>query len=299
MGSRLITVCLTSVLVIFFLGSCHRNDSSFWFLVVSDTHYGKADRQVNRMTIEAMNRLPGTPLTDTCTTLIGTPMGVIHCGDILDGPSDSAFRLFEEDYGLTGEGLLRFPVYETFGNHDGGFEEAVRQGMIRRNPSRPNLAGISENGLHYSWDWKGVHFVNLNAYPGNDWIDTCGWCHYFHHPFREPLYSRDFLKQDLAAMVGSSGRPVVLVQHYGWDGFSQLWWTQPDRDSLWEVIQPYNVIGIFQGHCHAVEQFDFHGIPVWSAGSTQHGDQPGDILAVRYHEGRLSVVNKRPTPESR
>lgn len=270
-------------------GRTSARPDGLFFLVVSDSHYGKSDRQKNLETIDRMNSIEDYNLPGLFTGRPGKPSGVIHCGDILDSPGDSAYTLFEEDYGLTGNAKLRYPVYETFGNHDGGIGQAVRQATIRRNPGRPGLARISENGLHYSWDWNGVHFVNLGAYPGNDWVDSCGWCHYFKDPFREPLFSRDFLRTDLLQCVGTSGRPVVLIQHYGWDDFSKLWWTKPDRDSLASVIGPYNVIGIFHGHSHAVEHRTWNGIPVWSAGSTVKEGQPGDILIVRYRKGKLTV----------
>ncbi len=279
---------LLALILILLTGTSAR-EKSFFFLVVSDSHYGKADRQKNRETVERMNGMEGTDLPGWLTGKAGKPLGVIHCGDILDGPADSAYMQFEEDYGLTGERLLKLPVYETFGNHDGGLNQVVRQGSIRRNPLRPGLAMVSENGLHYSWDWQGVHFVNLGAYPGNEWIDSCGWCHYFKDPFREPLFSRDFLKKDLARNVGTSGRPVVLVQHYGWDDFSKLWWTLPEKDSLAAAVKPYNVIGIFHGHSHALEHWVWNGIPIWSAGSTVKGEEPGNILVVKYRRGKLRV----------
>jgi cytolysin (calcineurin-like family phosphatase) len=278
-------IALTLVLM---AGSSSRTDG-FFFLVVSDSHYGRSDRQKNLETIGRMNLMENTDLPGWFSGRVGKPLGVIHCGDILDSPADSSWQQFEADYGLNGDAKLRFPVYETFGNHDGGLNQVVRQAFIRRNPRRPALTSISENGLNYSWDWNGVHFVNLGSYAGNEWIDSCGWCHYFRDPFREPLHSRDFLRQDLLRNVGASGRPVVLVQHYGWDDFSKLWWTQPDRDSLSAVIKPYQVIGIFHGHSHAVENRIWNGIPVWSSGSTAKGDQPGDILVVRFRKGKLSV----------
>lgn len=277
------------LLILMMVAGMSSRQDSFFFLVVSDSHYGKADRRKNLETIDRMNGIAGTDLPGLFTGRVDEPLGVIHCGDILDGPNDTAYRQFEEDYGLTGEAKLHFPVYETFGNHDGGLDQVVRQGSIRRNTGRPGLTAVSENGLHYSWDWNGVHFVNLGSYPGNEWVDTCGWCHYFKDSFREPLFSRKFLKHDLLKNVGSSGRPVVLIQHYGWDDFSKLWWTGPDRDSLASVISPYNVIGIFHGHSHAVEKRTFQNIPVWSAGSTVKGDEPGNILAVRYRKGKLTI----------
>lgn len=282
--------CGIALILILLAGTSARQES-FFFLVVSDSHYGKADRQKNLETIGRLNGMEGTDLPGWLTGKAGKPLGVIHCGDILDSPTDSAYRQFEEDYGLTGDGVLKLPVYETFGNHDGGLSQAVRQGTIRRNPQRPGLTSISDNGLHYSWDWHGVHFVNLGSYPGNEWIDSCSWCHYFKDPFREPLFSRDFLKKDLAKNIGTSGRPVVLVQHYGWDDFSKLWWTLPEKDSLAAVVKPYNVIGIFHGHSHAVEHWVWNGIPIWSAGSTVKGEEPGNILVVKYRRGKIRVWN--------
>ena len=165
---------IVGFILILFAGTSARNNS-FFFLVVSDSHYGKADRQKNLETIARINGIEGSDLPGWFTGKVGKPLGIIHCGDILDSPSDSAYRQFTEDYGLTGEGKLRFPVYETFGNHDGGLNQVVRQGSIKRNPQRPGLASISENGLHYSWDWNGVHFVNLGAYPEmNGWIAAVG-----------------------------------------------------------------------------------------------------------------------------
>lgn len=281
-------VNLLALMLVLLTGTSGRDDS-FFFLVVSDSHYGKSDRLKNLKTIARMNMLEGADLPGWFTGKISKPAGVIHCGDILDSPNDSAYTQFEEDYGLTGEAKLHYPVYETFGNHDGGLSQVVRQGTIRRNPQRLGLAAVSENGLHYSWDWNGVHFVNLGAYPGNEWIDSCGWCHYFRDSFREPLFSRNFLKKDLLTNVGTSGRPVVLIQHYGWDDFSKLWWTLPEKDSLAAVIEPYNVIGIFHGHSHAVEHRGLKNIPVWSAGSTVKGDGPGDILVVRCRHGKLKI----------
>jgi hypothetical protein len=61
---------------------------------------------------------------------------------------------------------------------------------------------VSAGGLHYSWDWNGVHFVNLGIVVGADPAIT-GRRRY------DPLDSYKFLVEDLAAKVGDSGRPVI------------------------------------------------------------------------------------------
>jgi predicted phosphodiesterase len=81
----------------------------------------------------------------------------------------------------------------------------------------------------------------------------------------------------------------VIIQHYGWDDFSKLWWTIPDRDSLAALLKPYRVAAIFHGHSHAVEHRTWMGIPIWSAGSTVKEGQPGDILYARFRKGQIRV----------
>jgi len=69
------------------------------------------------------------------------------------------------------------------------------------------------------------------------------------------------VQNDLADLVGSSGRPVILIHHYGFDGFSTAdgtdcdegedeWWSANDRLAYWNSIAPYNVVAIFTGHKH-------------------------------------------------
>ncbi len=108
---------------------------------------------------------------------------------------------------------------------------------------------------HYSWDWHDVHFVQLNLFPGDD-------PGYYEN--LDPGASLSFLKQDLETYVGAQGRPVVLIHHYGFDGFStgadgkkdsngnliEAWWTEEQRAAYWNVIKDYNVIAIFTGHAH-------------------------------------------------
>ena len=92
-----------------------------------------------------------------------------------------------------------------------------------------------------------MHVVQLNAAPS----DTEGL---------DAITRRrglTFLKQDLAQNVGSSGRPVVLIHHYGFDEFStgeedptRPWWTASERQRYWDAIKGYNVAAILTGHDH-------------------------------------------------
>ena len=267
------------------------------FFLVSDTHYGASETiaGANRSTIDMMKHLPGKSYPESLEGgKVGIPLGVVHCGDILDNADTDpeAWDIYRADYGVNGEGRLNYPLYESFGNHDGGLEGPVRQGIIERNKQRPGILNISENGLHYSWNWGGIHFVNVNLYPANEWDSTCGWCHYFKDDFRFPLHSLDFLKHDLAAEVAGSDMPVIIIQHYGWDGFSELWWTGAEKDKYYQAIRNYNIIAIFQGHSHSVEKFEWKGFDIWSVGSGQRDPDPGNFLVVEINKQKMILAER-------
>ena len=104
-----------------------------------------------------------------------------------------------------------------------------------------NATAVSydEETNNYSWDFGNVHMIQGNLWAGK--YDDLAW-----------------LEADLEQNVGDSGRPVILFQHYGWDGFStqDRWWNAVDRANLQAVLDGYNVIGIFTGHAHAVGFMD-------------------------------------------
>jgi cytolysin (calcineurin-like family phosphatase) len=101
---------------------------------------------------------------------------------------------------------------------------------------------VSANGLHYSWNWNEVHFVQLNLYPGDAPHSETRYSAAYH----DPQGSLAFLKADLAANVGESGQPVVIAHHYDLQGTD--WWHEEERKAYYEAIKPYNVIVVFHGH---------------------------------------------------
>lgn len=199
------------------------------FLVISDTHMladsaspalvHQARWALNERLVDVLNTLPGQALPAALGGGIVTePRGVLHLGDIADS-GDRLGALHEQMtatewaahsrlYGLTGtEGRLRYPLYELHGNHDTPRgANVVLQGLIARNRQRGGLTAVSSNGLHYSWDWDGIHFIALGIVVGSNQDDL---------PIsRYGAYdSLAFLIEDLRARVGSSGRPVILLQH--------------------------------------------------------------------------------------
>lgn len=223
------------------------------FFVVSDTHYGlspRGDEEIPKL-VDKMNKLPGTEFPAAVGGgKVGTPVGVLHIGDETNGGKKPEWDMFVRDYGLTGkDGKLTYPVYEAFGNHD---SDLVRKGVRERNKNRVGLTDTSDNGLHYSWDWNKIHFVCLGVRPGVT-----------KHPY-DPDHSIEFLEKDLAKNVAKSGRPVILMHHFGFDkGHSMNWWTDEERTNYYNIIKDYNVIGIIHGHAHKPEIYKWNGIDIY------------------------------------
>lgn len=232
------------------------------------------------------------------------PRGLILAGDLTDHCQDQEWLDFTRIFPVA-DGALPFPVFEGFGNHDWNPNGPVRAGVRARNVQRQArllVDRVSADGLHYSWTWGGIHFVHLNLYPGDE-PDPTGK---FSHANNDPDHSLSFLRQDLDTAIGTSGRPVVCIHHFGFDAGMSLswrWWTERERRAYYELLKPYNVIAILHGHSHAAANYRwpdpsvnakevaalFPDVPpaelksfdIYSGGSLQKDDGPGEYFVFR------------------
>ncbi|WP_257448678.1 galactose-binding domain-containing protein [Archangium lipolyticum] len=189
--------------------------------------------------------------------------GVVVAGDLTQNSrTRDEFSWYKDAI----SGYSRF-VFDGLGNHDlikpsvhqktacdiagPGGQHCVDPGAIQDDLHDRTRATVLTNrgNPHYSWDWHDVHVVQLNLFPANETAPQ--------FPDYSPKGSLSFLQQDLATYVGFSGRPVVIIQHYGFDDFSkgengyhEVWWTPEQRLAYWDVISKYNVVAIFSGHDH-------------------------------------------------
>jgi hypothetical protein len=246
--------CATALLVVAAASAAPAADLTYFGF--SDIHYGAASGPkddtpiVKCPMVDAINALPGTLYPAPLTGAVAVPRGILMQGDLINDGAlaekyPTQWENYIADFGVNGEGRCKFPVFEAVGNHDVNENFYVFNKVKERNQTRLKLGHISHvspNGYHYSWDWDGVHFVNVNLFPGNVWhgeADAYGAGH-------DPLFARDFLVADLHNNVGDSGRPVVIVQHFR--PIDENWWTYAAADKFHQAVQDYNVILIMCGH---------------------------------------------------
>jgi hypothetical protein len=294
---------------------------SVTFFAFGDPQYGGGPPDKNSFHIQALNAAPALawPAGFSRAGLpVGDPRGVIVAGDLTQNgqagrnPAEwyiaeryvfdlnqhygisvtqprisGELGLFLSDYGLGGNDgrhafVLRWPVFEGYGNHDfdvleyqpqfyGGVAPA-RDVVSIRNQVRgkwPPVRRVAPgNAGHYSWDWDDVHFVQLNV-AGAD-APT--------NPLqlpRDPMGALSFLEQDLAAEIGDSCRPIIVVMHYGFDPFSSedRWWDAGQRQAFLKVLAGYkNVVALLHGHLHLTRLYQVsdeggRSYPVFALGS--------------------------------
>lgn len=260
------------------------------FFVVSDTHYGltaEGDRTLPRL-VEAMNGLPGTAYPDPLGGTVGTPRGVIHAGDATDNGKPEPWRSFVRDFGLDGrDGLLRFPVIETFGNHDGGPDSVVRNAIRDRNRRRTGFDLLSANGLFSTWTWEGIRFVMLGISPGTTT-----------RPY-DPENSIAFLDEVLAKDT-AGGPPTFIIHHFGFDKDHSLrWWPDAWRDAYAAKLAGRNIAGIIHGHAHKpfIDQWQgwdvYHPPHFRHAGPRNTGSVSHGFFVFRIAGDALSVAERR------
>jgi cytolysin (calcineurin-like family phosphatase) len=219
---------------------------------------------------------------------IDTPLGIVIAGDLTEnaggfsgrnGGGDQ-WRMFTQRYEHGDVDAVRYPVYVGLGNHD--LENTPRDRKLPRDlyrdrmwdyvaqrhsgPNAPVPADdFDPESNSYSWNWNGVHLVQLHRFGGDTRHDL---------PSNLP-----WLKRNLEQHA-SDGRPVVLFQHYGFESSNSIGsnrrsrskWTRKHMSQFAEVINEYNVVGLFHGHDHWAQlPYKWQGYDVFSPGAAHFG----------------------------
>jgi len=300
------------------------------FIAMGDPQYGGGADDKNTFQIAAMNSFPGTPWANGFPGSgepVAEPLGVLIAGDLTQNGRDNRMEgiladeigRFISDYGLTGDdGLLNYPVYEGYGNHDYDPDEpddedfddwrwwytddptpAVRA-VVERNENRPGITNVAEgDGGHYSWDWGNLHLVQLNLFPGDEPSQADE-----NSRVRDPRDALSFLVSDLETQIGDSGRPILLMWHYGLDQFGHeaRWWTDEQKAAFLEAIEGYNVLGFMHGHTHATSHYQWAGYDVFNLGSPYYleynADGRGHFTLFRVTDSFMAVADVSWSPDA-
>lgn len=307
---------------------------SITFYAMGDPQYGGGADDKNTFHIEALNRFravwpEGLP---SAGEPVDPPLGLMIAGDLTQNGRDGRLTngiLYDEigafvaEYGLRGgDGLLDMPVYEGYGNHEFDPDEPYDPEDIHhwrshytedptpsvdvvatRNARRCHLTRVApDRDGHYSWDWGPVHFVNADLFPGDAPSDADETSR-----VRDPRRALTFLREDLAAEVGDSGRPVIVMAHYGFDAFGHepRWWNDAQKAEFMAAIEGYNVIAYIHGHTHATYQYTWQGLDVFNVGSPYYTnynqDRKGHFTVFRITRTHLEAhdVGWSPAEEGR
>lgn len=249
------------------------------FFVAADTHVGFDAKErgadggardpvsepdgndaLNQKQIADMNALPGRAFPAELGGTIAPPRGVLIAGDLTENGEPWQWQHFVRWYGHRGgDGQLRWPVFEAYGNHD-------------KHHSWFTLDRIRERhgGTRYAFDWDDLRVLCLGEAP-----DEAGLA---------------FLERDLAR-VGKD-RPVVIFFHFPLRGpySTQNWFGDGRyRADLARVLFGYNVVALFHGHYHASGRYRWEGIDVYNVGSTKH--EQWSFGVVRVTDTRLSFAS--------
>jgi hypothetical protein len=236
----------------------------------------------NRHTIHSLNIHLGT--TPNCH-------GIVHVGDMVDANNTQnlvAFRqLYECDYpGSDGGAIagvldsyhsaysqgtrINKTVFPTVGNHDSPYYDddpkdwhepaCYIRDLIKGTDGIVSYYDDLRSGA-YAWRWGQYYFIQLGLWAGSDQQESNTFINYG---------KLRWLEAFLAEHVGDSGLGVLIFQHYGWDNMSTKtkWWNSRMRNLELDVLMrrplgsgdtvpgnPYNVLGIFTGHCHSSHHF--------------------------------------------
>ena len=253
-------------------------DRDFVFFQSSDPHIGSADKKANppitqdqwaadaAANLKQMLAVIGQPyptvgpLHDVPPATVAKPRGFIIAGDLTDALD---WPRFETIFPPAGFDNGTIPLFLCIGNHDGSPKGATRLGVLaanRRLQKEGRLAAISDNGLHYAWNWDGVHFVCVNLYPADKTDPETPF--QYGKPgdgsWNDPMGALTFLTDYLKKNVGNSGQPVIIWQHYGYcEGFNfdWNWWSAKLRRTFYDAVKDYNIVALLHGHTHLAAHY--------------------------------------------
>ncbi len=195
----------------------------------------------------------------------------IHGGDIVFDVFETDRRRADFLYKLYRDELahLKPQTYHVIGNHD-VFGISPKSGVRKSDPEygkRMFMDYLGEGRTYRSFDYGRWHFILLDS------IDITS-----DRSYRGLIDYEQFewLKADLQET--GKDRPIVIVTHIP---LITLFWQIVDArrtpippgvaivnaKKVWELIEPYNVRAVLQGHLHIREKLEYNGVQYITSGA--------------------------------
>ena len=198
----------------------------FWFVTASDSQFTNIEQMIP--TAKDYAQVTSAP----AMAGLGKPAFLATAGDLTMNGSQYEWDMYDFIRGQS-----KIPVYEGFGGHDGNCLDPRCTVSFEQRIGPP----------YYSWDYGGVHFIQLVYETG-----------YLRTPARER--QSDWLQADLRSLPPKT--PVIAVSHYPLDAD----WFDQRRD------EGINVICQIGAHWHVVQAGSRGGVPVLNSAPARGRD---------------------------
>lgn len=272
-------------------------------VIAGDLHFDMPPETDQYYHVIAMNRLenhftfPGEALPGIAGEKLKKLDGVILAGDMFDKPDPAILALYRERYEQgTGDKSIHYPVYPGLGNHDivpypegGGDNPQGRSftlhyidSILTDKLAKKEILNLHPGSRSYSWNIGDVHFIQAHRFTGDTTYSESNF---------------DWLANDLQTYA-SNGNPVVYIQHYGVDPWALEWWTQADRNRLFDLLDNYNIAAFLVGHTHEASLEHYRGYPIYQVNNAwPDEDGNGSFAVLRIKGDKVSVSTCRWTDD--
>jgi predicted phosphodiesterase len=238
------------------------NRRSIRFGIVADSHYADADTVGTRFYRESLDKLT------ECVKLMNAK-GVdflVELGDFKDQNTPPVERKTIGYLQKIEEVFQQFngPIYHVIGNHD--LDSISKQQFL----SHVENTGIDAGSKYYSFDFRGLHFIVLDANYKADGVE------YDHGNFdwtdaNIPQNELDWLRQDLAI----THSPTIVFIHQLLDGVGTVY--IKNAAEIRQILEESGkVLAVFQGHHHEGRYSIINGIHYYTLKGMIEGSGQGN-----------------------
>jgi hypothetical protein len=248
------------------------NDSdSTTFLLIADPQvtcdscggYRDIDVAYQRIvsTVDSLNGLTwplevrGDPTTLELAGQPIKPQYMVFAGDLVNWSAKDKRNKFKDYYDFKDNrgSAIQLYGYVGLGNHDFSGNDGAMRGYVKDQNTTDDAPypayTFDKESYTYSWTRSGVHFIQGHRFGGDNINDKR---ENVPVDYQNPKNSLSWISTDLET-YGSSGKPVMIFQHYPLNGADD-YWSDTEKKALDDTVKGYNIF-YFHGHTHHFEYY--------------------------------------------